>query len=568
MSSPTLASEKSFSLHLKVAVIVRVDGDVRPELVTMHFALNVRCRIGTRLLPQKAMPDTIGRGREQDACAIPIQPEDLKKMGDPVTLPYWLWLLLVLLAAWAALSHLLLPSVRWLFGRRLNRLVEQLNHSLDLEIPHIAMTKREVLIDRLSYDAKVLQEVNRLSEAEGVPRQLILKQVEGYAREIVPAFNAYLYFRVGSAIGKAVLNMLYRVRLGNADTASLKALTPNASVVFVMNHRSNVDYLLVAYLARSRVALSYAVGEWAKVWPIQQLVRALGAYFVRRGSGNDLYRRVLERYVQIAVAEGAVQAMFPEGGLSRDGLLRQPKIGLLDYMVRAFDPRGERDIVFVPVAVNYDRVLEDRTLLHTATPGVEPRSGLAAMRTTFGFVFQQLWLRLRGRWYRFGYACANFGPPISLRAYLAEHGWEPGLLSREERTARVTELASDLLVAVGHIVPVLPVSLVAKVFADEPERRWTEPELQTRAQTLQHELEALGAHVYVPRRDPDYSVIAGLRMLTLRRLVLQDAEGRLFLNPEELTIVRYYANAIAHLMKRPQWPSAPASTIHAAETLS
>jgi len=478
-------------------------------------------------------------------------------MTDPVTLPFWLLLLLALLAAWAVISRLLLPSVRWFFGRRVNRLTEQLNRTLDLKIPHIAMTRRQVTIDRLVYDPKVLQEVTRVAETEGIPRKVALKRVESYAREIVPAFNAYLYFRVGSVIGKGLLNMLYRVRLGHADEAALKNLGPNASVVFVMNHRSNVDYILVAHLARARVALSYAVGEWAKVWPIQQLVRALGAYFVRRGSGNDLYRRVLERYVQIAVEGGAVQAIFPEGGLSRDGLLRQPKIGLLDYMLRTFDARSGQDIVFVPVAVNYDRVLEDRTLLRDSTPGVEPRSGLAALRTTFGFVFQQMGLRLRGRWYRFGYACANFGAPISLRQYLAEHGWEPATLDREARTSRVSELAGDLLTAVGRIVPILPVSLVAKLFIDEPHRAWTEAEIRDRALELQREFEALGAHVYVPRRDPDYSVLVGLRMLTLRRLVLE-SNGRYCLNPDERSVVQYYANAIAHLTRAPPWltPSA------------
>ncbi len=478
-------------------------------------------------------------------------------MTDPVTLPFWLLLLLALLAVWAVISRLLLPSVRWFFGRRVNRLTEQLNRTLDLKIPHIAMTRRQVTIDRLVYDPKVLQEVTRVAETEGIPRKVALKRVESYAREIVPAFNAYLYFRVGSAIGKGLLNMLYRVRLGHADDAALKDLGPNASVVFVMNHRSNVDYILVAHLARARVALSYAVGEWAKVWPIQQLVRALGAYFVRRGSGNDLYRRVLERYVQIAVEGGAVQAIFPEGGLSRDGLLRQPKIGLLDYMLRTFDVRSGQDIVFVPVAVNYDRVLEDRTLLRDSTPGVEPRSGLAALRTTLAFVFQQMWLRLRGRWYRFGYACANFGAPISLRQYLAEHGWEPATLDRETRTSRVSELAGDLMTAVGRIVPILPVSLVAKLFIDEPHRTWTEVEIRDRALELQREFEALGAHVYVPRRDPDYSVLVGLRMLTLRRLVLE-SNGRYCLNPDELSVVQYYANAIAHLTRAPLWltPSA------------
>jgi glycerol-3-phosphate O-acyltransferase len=473
-------------------------------------------------------------------------------MSQPVVLPLWVFLLLALLAAWAIVSRMLLPSVRWFFGRRLNRLTEQVNRTLDLKIPPIAMTRRQVLIDRLVYDPKVLQEVARVADAQRIPREVALKRVEHYAGEIVPAFNAYLYFRVGSGIAKAILNMLYRVRIGHADDAVLRGLNPEASVVFVMNHRSNVDYILVAHLARKRVALSYAVGEWAKVWPIQQLVRSLGAYFVRRGSGNELYRRVLERYVQIAVEGGAVQAIFPEGGLSRDGLLRQPKIGLLDYMLRSFDARAGRDIVFVPVAMNYDRVLEDRTLLRDTDPTVEPRSGLAALRTSLAFAASQLWLRLRGRWYRYGYACANFGAPISLRQYLAYNHWDPATLDREARAARVTELAGDLMTAVGRIVPVLPVSLVARLFMDEPEREWTESEIRNRAQALQKEYESLGAHVYVPRQDPDYSVMVGLRMLLLRKLVI-GKNGRYRLVPAELPVVRYYANAIAHLTAPPLW---------------
>lgn len=478
-------------------------------------------------------------------------------MSHPVVLPLWVLVVLALLAAWAIVSRLLLPSVRWFIGRRVNRLTEQVNRTLDLKIPPIAMTRRQVLIDRLVYDPKVLNEVMRVAEAEGIPREVALKRVEHYAREIVPAFNAYAYFRVGNGIAKAILNMMYRVRIGHADDAVLRGLNPEASVVFVMNHRSNVDYILVAHLARKRVALSYAVGEWAKVWPIQQLVRSLGAYFVRRGSGNELYRRVLERYVQIAVEGGAVQAIFPEGGLSRDGLLRQPKIGLLDYMLRAFDVRASRDIVFVPVAMNYDRVLEDRTLLRDTDPASEPRSGLAALRTTLAFAASQLWLRLRGRWYRYGYACANFGAPISLRRYLAYNNWDPATLDRDARAARVTELAGDLMTAVGRIVPVLPVSLVARLFADEPEREWTEGEIRTAALALQKEYESLGAHVYVPRQDPDYSVMVGLRMLMLRKLVTS-ANGRFRLNPAELPVVRYYANAIAHLTRPPLWltPSA------------
>ena len=94
-----------------------------------------------------------------------------------------------------------------------------------------------------------------------------------------------------------------------------------------MNHRSNMDYVLVTYLAARAGALSYAVGEWARVWPLSRLIRAMGAYFIRRRSRGAFYRRVLARYVQMATAGGVSQAVFPEGGLSVTGAVAEPKLG-------------------------------------------------------------------------------------------------------------------------------------------------------------------------------------------------------------------------------------------------
>src|SRR5688572_29512246 len=128
---------------------------------------------------------------------------------------------------------------------------------------------------------------------------MAMEKIERYAREIVPAFNAYVYFRVCYWISRSASRLLYRVRLGYTDEAGLAGINPKSTVVFLMNHRSNMDYILISFLAAERTALSYAVGEWARIWPLQTLIRAMGAYFVRRNSSNALYRKVLERYVHM-----------------------------------------------------------------------------------------------------------------------------------------------------------------------------------------------------------------------------------------------------------------------------
>ena len=425
-------------------------------------------------------------------------------MSEPVSVPLWLFLAITAFALWSLLDRLLIPSGRWFLRRRLNRLIDRVNRRLDVEIKPFQLTKRQVLIDRLVYDPQVVAAANEHARASNLPREVAMAEVQRYAREIVPTFNAYIYFRLGYSLARAVAQFFYRVRLGFADEKTLAGVAPGTTVVFVMNHRSNMDYVLVAFLAAERTALSYAVGEWARIWPLQQLIRSMGAYFVRRNSNSPIYRRVLERYVHMATEAGVAQAMYPEGGLSRDGRLREPKLGLYDYMLKSFDPRGAHDIVFVPVALNYDRVLEDRTLLRSLDREAPRRSALFAAHTAASFWFGQLWLMLTGRWYRFGYACVNFGPLVSARDWLAAHGGPLGGdlrgLDKDARFETIGRLATDVMAEVARLVPVLPVSLIATVLL-EAEAPVDEFELKLRAGKLIAEFEACGAKLYIPRGE-------------------------------------------------------------------
>ncbi len=467
-------------------------------------------------------------------------------MTQTVTLPLWLVALIVLLAGWAALERLLIPSVRWFLRRRVNRVLDELNTRLKIQIQPFKLTKREVLIDRLMYDPQVQEAAAAHSRENETPRDVVMEKVARYAREIVPAFNAYVYFRFGYWLARKIARSLYRVRLGYSDEEGLLSIAPKSTVVFLMNHRSNMDYILVAYLAAEKTALSYAVGEWARIWPLQTLIRSMGAYFVRRNSRDALYRKVLGRYIAMATAAGVTQAVFPEGRLSRNGKLQPPKLGLLDYMVRSFDPADERDIAFVPVGINFDRTFEDRSFLLELDPTTKRPGAFSAAANTAKFVLKNLALMAGNKWHRFGYACVNFGSPVSLKTYIQQHGLDFRKMEKEERFTRVEELARELMEAIGKVIPVVPVSLVATVFVRHPEKAWSELELKGEVLKLTQELEACGAHVYLPRGDQDYAITVGLRMLTLRRLVTE-SDGLYAPKAEELPLLTYYANSITHL---------------------
>jgi glycerol-3-phosphate O-acyltransferase len=254
----------------------------------------------------------------------------------------------------------------------------------------------------------------------------------------------------------------------------------------------------------------------------------------------------LERYVYMATTAGVTQAVYPEGGLSRDGLLRPPKVGLLDYMLRSFDPTGAQDLVFIPVGINYDRVLEDRSLLLDLDPSAEKRSRAATVFNTITFILRNLGLMARNKWRRFGYACVNFGTPVSLKDYLAAREIDFRRFDREERFEKVEAFGRELMGSIARVIPVLPVPLVATVFVRHPEKAWSELELKREVFELIRRLEARGSHVYIPRGDQDYAITVGLRMLTLRRLV-SARDGLYSVQPSERHVLAYYANSIAHL---------------------
>ena len=457
-------------------------------------------------------------------------------------MPLWLGVVIGVLAAWAAYEHIVVPALRWLVTHPANQVIDDVSSRLRIGIRPFQRTRRQALIHRLLTDPKVEQAAEQYAQRERVPLPAVLRRIERYAREIVPAFNAYLYFRLGYWLGRAIARTLYRVRLGYIDADGIAKIDPDATVALVMNHRSNMDYILAGFMAAEQAALSYAVGEWARIWPLSALMRAMGAYFVRRNSGDELYRRVLERYIVMATEAGVPQAVFPEGGLSRDGRMREPRLGVLDYMMRGFRVDGERDLVFVPLGINYDRVLEDRTLLRSG----ERQSTTHAVWAILRFLGRNLRLVLRGEWYRYGYACVNFGAPISMREYCRRHGIDFQRLSGDERRRAMTALGAHLMQAVGRVVPVVPVALMATVFVRHGERRLAELDLKAEVAGLVRTLEAGGAHIYVPRGDFDYALTVGLRMLRLRKLV-EERDGLYQIRASELPLLQYYAHSIGHL---------------------
>jgi glycerol-3-phosphate O-acyltransferase len=426
---------------------------------------------------------------------------------------------------------------RWI-RRRVYRAAVRTRRELGFHLNPITVTRKQKLKRELVEDPKLQALVRRECTKTGADEAQAWMRVTDYLDEIIPNFNLLTAYRFGKKAASVLLRSFYRVRIGRSAEAQLNRIPRNASVVYVMNHRSNADYLLVAFLLANRVAISYAVGEWARIWPLERLFKSFGSFFVRRKFRDPLYHAVLERYVQRAVEAGITQGIFLEGGLSRDGALQPPKLGLLDYMARA----NAKDLVFIPVGINYDRVVEDSTLIRELS-GL-PRRGLRANFRRSAFWLSGLMFRgALGRFYRFGYAIANFGPPLNI-GELTDNADIWGM-PWEERKPVMDRMAHRLLQAVGAQVPITPVAMVARCWLQMDSSTVShlalrQKALETMAWATEH-----GLPLYLARGNFQRIFEMGLRVLTLRGILILNGDN-LRTDPSKAPLLTYYANSIAH----------------------
>ena len=465
-------------------------------------------------------------------------------MSGQITISIWLFLFLIIVFAIALLDRILIPSTRWFFRRRINAVIEEIGTRLDIEMRSFQLTKRQVLIDRLSYDPKVIKTIKSYAKEHDMPLEMVQKKVVSYAKEIIPSFNAYFYFRIGYWIAKKIARLLYRVRVGLFENDQYKKIDPDSTVVFIMNHRSNIDYILVAFLAAERTTLSYAVGEWAKIWPLHMLFRFMGAFFVRRNSGNALYRRVLERYIHMATQQGVCQAVFLEGGLSRDGKLQKPRLGLIDYMLRNFDPEKDQDIIFIPVGINYDRTIEDRSLLRSLDSDVIKRSLWFIFKTSVFFVLRNFTQMLLSRWRRFGYACVNFGTPVSTIAYSKKHQIVFKNLPRKQRFPEIKKLCDILMNKISDVVPIVPVSLLSHFFLENLDKKLTFIDIENGCGAILQKIKGNGAPVIETAHSTRKHAISEAISLMLLRDMINETDGLFTCNNMEIHLLQYYANTL------------------------
>ncbi len=466
-------------------------------------------------------------------------------MEQTVTLSNWQFILLLILAAYAVLRLLILPLFQRLIYNRSQMTERMLDKELEFGLPSYALANRQLWIDRIVSDPDVKDAIETLAE-QLQSKEAAVAEARKYAAEIAPNFNALLYFRIGYWLARKSLRLFYWIQVGSSAKSEYEGIPKDSCVVIVSNHRSNFDPLLLVYLTSNSAPVSYSAGEWAIITPFQQLLHTLGFYIIRRDQAdNALYHKILERYVFLAASHCIPQGVFIEGGLSRDGRIQPLKLGLLNYLVKSVGKNSCKDIVFIPCALNYDKIPEDRTLIAHQEEGFEEKGHLYTLFSALKFFATLATYLIPRRHKPFGFACVNFGSPISLNAWQEEHDVIINHQDRAGRRESITALGNELATRVGGLLPLLPTYLLARVLAESDDLPISELNLKIRATKLIDDLVSIGAPVFLPNNEGDYALSQGIYVLMRRRVIEPTGDGRFDLVESNRKLLEYYCNTIS-----------------------
>lgn len=473
-------------------------------------------------------------------------------LGSDITLPLWIALPVLVLAVLGARAYVLEPLVRRYLSRRERDLKARLNTTLTRPLPKVLQVPRRVLTERLLSDPFVQKAIEAASEDK--THEDAEAEARSYIDELMPSFFALFYFHIGYWLARRWLRSMYDIQIVQQLPPGAYADIPEtSSIVLVGNHRSNLDVAVLSYLAARTSMISFAAGEWASVWPINRIMQMSGCYIIRRDAQSKLYKVVLARYVDMMIGAHMPQGIFLEGGLSRDGAIQPIKLGLMRYILAGLGTGETDDIVFIPVALNYDRVPEDLTLLAHQDQGFVQKSSLYTIRSTAWHSLGVIARLLRIKRQRFGQAAVSFGPAFSVRNWLEQRGGSVEALDDDKRKAIVAPIAEHIIGQIADMIPVLPVSLAATVIRRADKSPVTHRQLRREVLQLVERLRATDTPLAIEESDDPSASDLGLQVLLSRGVVTEEA-GDLRLNPDKAPLLDYYARTISHFLDTQETP--------------
>jgi glycerol-3-phosphate O-acyltransferase len=317
--------------------------------------------------------------------------------------------------------------------------------------------------------------MEQYSQNRKEPIHKIRKEAAADLDEISARYNHFMIGLYANIVGWIIHTMYDGAVVDRQGLARVKAMSLKGPLVLIPCHKSHIDYLILSYvLYQNNMPCPHiAAGKNLSFWPIGPLFRAGGAFFLRRTfRGAVLYSRVFGEYIHKLLEEGFNIEQFIEGGRSRTGKLLIPKLGLLSIMINAYRNGACEDMIFVPVFIGYDQILEESAYLHELVGGKKEPENLKQVVRASKFLKK-----------RYGKIYINFHEPISMNELLRQFDTPLAEMPSKEQNALIRNLGWRIINAIDRVSVVTPYSLVAAVLLNCPKKRFGRDEFMGYVET-------------------------------------------------------------------------------------
>jgi glycerol-3-phosphate O-acyltransferase len=413
------------------------------------------------------------------------------------------------------------------------------------------LSTRRLLVDRVLDAEPVRKAITDQARRDGTEYLEAWKKGHGFAWEIAADYSNPVVRSASFAL-TGFWNRIYDgVNVNHVET--LKQVAPGHEVVYVPCHRSHMDYLLLSYLLYNRgiVPPHIVAGVNLNMPVLGPMLRRGGAFFIRRSiRGNALYAAVLAEYVSQLVGGGFSLEYFIEGGRSRTGRLLAPKGGMIVMTIKAFLRAPRRPVVFQPVYIGYEKLIEGKSYLDELTGRPKEKETIWALLKAGAGILRQ----------HYGKVAVNFGEPIFLDSVLAEHApdWRERNADPDDKptwiNGAVEDIAQRIQVNINRAADVNPVNLLALALLATPKHAMSEADLLAQL-TLSKKLLAMlpySDRVTVTALDAAAIIAYGEKIGVLTRTVhpLGDV---ISVEGETAVLQSYFRNNVLHLFAAASW---------------
>lgn len=409
------------------------------------------------------------------------------------------------------------------------------------------LSHRRTMIDSVLQSDDVQKAIQEKATRDKISVDQARDQAQEYALEITANYS-YAFVRIAYFILNWFLQKVYgETRVYHFDRFKREAL--DHEVIYVPCHRSHADYILISFLlyVRGLAVPHIAAGVNLNLPVVGSLLRKGGAFYLRRTfRSQKLYSAVFSEYVSHILAQGMPIEYFIEGTRSRTGRLLPPKGGMLAMTIRAYLSSPVRPVMFQPVYIGYEKLLEGSSYTHEL-------SGKAKQKESLGDLLKVHKLLKKNH----GEAHVSFGKAVFLDDLLTEFepDWrEKGMPAEKPSwmTPMVNQLGDRVMRAINASADVNPVNLLATVLLSTPRHAMGEQALREQIALYQSLLAQapLGGEITVTERDPQEIISHGFNLGLLDRVEHQLGDI-IRLVPEQAVGMTYFRNNTAHLFALP-----------------